>query len=219
MNAREIIDTARQRHPAFTEVRIPTKTLLPALSDIQRRVVSRTIEVDEDAVHTEHQVVLPLADFEAGYALPGFHRVRAVVAGRSDGSTLPLEIIPAGNRNARNTPAAAVWVVGGRLYLPGTAASWSNYTGLAVSIVPVAADFDTATDLATQDSVLDIIARPVLAAELALFMGRRIGKVPDDTAPVRVSELQQEAADAMNEYLHAVRSRGAKTFRIMDVFP
>lgn len=219
--AGNVIDAARDRHTAFDRKVHPNKMLLRHLSQYVKRLHGKIVAIDEDAVRVEiAPVALPLADFAAGVVLPANVRY---VAGASvtyppPSTTAPvaLDLIQSDERNARNTPANAAWVVNGVLYLSGNANRWSAFNALAISVVFVPADL---TDLTETLAVPDA-AEEACTEALALFMARRESQESDGEAKIAIQPFAASASDAERSFLDDVKNNVAgRTFYTQDVYP
>lgn len=211
-----ITDAARDRHAAFDRNRNPAKMVRRFLAAYARELAGKIERVDETAFLTEDSFTLPLADFSAGFVLPAHRYLAGAVATLSNGrGTYPIDIIPWGQRDARNTKLASAWEVNGVLYLNGEASSWSNVDSVAVSYAPILGD------LATEDDTLPLpdTCENALVENVALFMARRGHNDPRLPA-IDVGMFASVAAAAEANFLSDVMNNvSGQHFRVADVWP
>ena len=215
LTAGEVIEEARDRHPAFDSNRNPQKVVRRALSTYVGVLLGKISEIDEQAITVEQVFPLPLAVFAAGIALPANRSVEDVVAVDVQGRRFPIEIIRAGNRSDRNSRVASCWLVNGVLFLNGIAASWSAMSQIAVRYAPAAGL------LATDAAVLPVgdNARSALVEATAFAMARR-GQVKAGEPAIVLSEFASIASKAEEDFLREIgNSLTAQVFRIRDVWP
>jgi hypothetical protein len=172
--AGSVIRLARDYHPTFTREQHPDPVLLRRLSENAKRLHGQVAKVSEDALAVELEESLPLADHEAGVALPACRLVTSVVAWADYASPttrrrLDVRLIPASHNGDLAHPLASCWIVNGTLYLRGPASAWTDFDTLVVRYVAIP------TDLTALTSTLPLPATAdgALAADLALFMAGR----------------------------------------------
>lgn len=214
--AGDVIDEARDRHPAFDRNRNPQKVVRRELSRYVGRLLGKIDLIDEAALSLEVSTALPLAIFANGIVLPANRGVREVVAVDAQGKRYPLDLIPVGQRSDRTTRVASVWIVNGVLYLNGSAATWLGITSVAVSYTPLAGLVLTDADvLGVPDN-----ARSTVVEALALFMARRGHTDKDgDIPPIVFQDFVDQSAKAEREFLEEVGdSLSSQTFRVRDTW-
>jgi hypothetical protein len=216
--AGDVIDSARDRHAEFDPRRQPDKMLLRTLSDYVAHLSGRITAIDPDALRIEESYELPLADFDAGIALPANRYIAEIVAKDPDTAarprSYPVALIGAEQRFARNGPLAAAWQIGDRLYLRGPAETWRFMGSIAVAYVaqPVA--------LATLEDVLALPDSAKLACTeyLALFMARRAGAKANP--PIAIETFASAASGAESALIEDVKNRlTGRVFFTEDVWP
>lgn len=214
--AGDVIDEARDRHPAFDRNRNPQKVVRRELSRYVSRLLGKIDLIDEAALSLEVSTAMPLAIFANGIVLPANRGVREVVAVDAQGKRYPLDLIPVGQRSDRTTRVASVWIVNGVLYLNGSAATWSGITSIAVSYTPLAGPVVADDDvLAVPDNALSACVEA-----LALFMARRGHTDKDgDIPPIVFQDFVDQSAKAEREFLEEVGdSLSSQTFRVRDTW-
>lgn len=215
--AGDVIDEARNAHPAFDKNRNPQKIVRTALSSYVGRLLGKINEIDETGLVLEQTQAMPLAVFANGITLTANRGVREIVAVDAQGKRYPIELIPAGQRNDRQTRVASAWIVNGVLYLNGIAATWNGISQIAISYTPLAGAIAADTDvLAAPDH-----ARAAIVAALALFMARRYHVDKDgDLPPINIDDFKEEARTLELEFLEEVaNSTSSQVFRVRDVWP
>ena len=216
MLAGDVIDEARDRHPAFDKNRNPQKVVRRELSRYVSRLQGKIDLIDEAALVVEQSFPLPLAVFANGITLTANRGVREVVAVGSDGVRHSLDIIPVGQRNDRTTRVGSVWIVNGVLYLNGTAATWGGVASVAVSYTPASGQVVTDADvLGLPDN-----ARTACVEALALFMARR-GQTnkQGDIPMLDLNDFKEALAVAEKEFLDEVGdSLSSQVFRVRDTW-
>lgn len=218
--AREVIDAARDRHPAFDRNRNPDKLVLRFLSSYATELHGKVVKLNETALLTELSVALPLADHEAGIPLPP-HRYVAEIVARLNSSTtddpqvMPVALIPWAHRFDRNRPIWAGWVVKGTLYLRSPASRWQTMNEIAVSLVPTPILSQTLDDpVALPDE-----AGRALIEHTAAFMARRGHSNPALPA-IDLSACVLAATSAEEAYLADVANGVTSVnFQTRDVWP
>jgi hypothetical protein len=217
--AGDVIDAARDRHAAFDRERAPQGVCLRFLSQSARRLHGKIMEIDEDVLRVEQNTVLPLADFSAGIALPANRTIVGVtVQDRSavNPRSFDIDLVPANLRNDRNTPAAAAWQIGNKLYLRGAASDWTQYGSIAVSTVPIP------PLVAKSSDVIDLpdTALEALADAIALQLAKR-GVTPKDgerLPPIVLGAFVASAKSSEDDFLDEIRNRlTGRTFQTRDV--
>jgi hypothetical protein len=212
--AGNVIDAARDRHVAFSREHAPQGVCLRFLSQQVRALLSRVAEIDEDALRVEMNVVMPLADFAAGIALPA-NRAVVAVTGEETGANprnFDLAIVPASHRNDINTPLSAVWQIGNTLYLRGAASDWTNFGSIAVSTIPVPPALLTDKDVLPVDDTAERALADALAVDLA---SRLVGV--EGIPAFDINVLSARASASADSYLDEVRNRASGVFETRDV--
>lgn len=202
--AGSVIDAARDRHVAFSRERAPQGVCLRFLSQAVRHLLGRVAEIDEDLLRVEMNVVLPLADFAAGIALPANRSVVAVTVEETgvNPRSFDIPIVPAALRNDVNTPLAAAWQIGNSLYLRGKANDWTSFGSIAVSTIPVPAEITKSTDELPVEDTAERALADAVALELA---GRMVGV--EGVPPINLAAFAAKAAASEDRYLDDVRNR------------
>lgn len=213
--AGDVIDAARDRHVAFDREWAPQGMMLRFLSQYVRRLHSLIAEIDEDVLRVETNTVLPLADFAAGIALPANRTIVGIVAqetGTNNPRTIDIALVPANLRNDRNTPAAAAFQIGNKVYLRGKASDWTRYGSVAISTVPVIAGVVKSSD------VIDLWTDPLeaLADAVALAVARRGPR--EGAPPITLGSFEKAAASSETAFLDEIRNRlTGRSYQTRDV--
>ncbi len=217
--AGQVIDKARDRHAAFDRKRVPDRMARRFLSDYARQLAGRVEALDPDALRVEMVTNLPLADFDAGIALPaGVRYIADIVAKEPDTvanpRTFPVTLINAAQKNAPNGPLAAAWQIGNTLYLRSPASNWQYMGSIAVAYVP------TPVELADLNAVIGLPDAGELACveRVAEFMARR-GSMDSSAPPVDLTTFASAADRAEAAYIADVANRlTGQTWFTQDVY-
>lgn len=202
--AGDVIEGARDRHRAFAREFAPQGMCLRFLSQYVRELLGKVAALDPDVLRVDTPVVMPLADFAAGIALPANRSVVAISATEtgSNPRTFEVTLVPVALRNDIKTPSAAAWEANGVLYLRGSANDWQNVGSLAIATIPVPAAITTSqTALPLPDT-----AERALIEGLALLLARR-GPPKDGLPPIELSSFAAAKDDAEGAYLKEVMNR------------
>lgn len=214
--AGDVIDEARDLHPAFDKNRNPVKIVRRALSRYVTDLLSKINQIDETALTIEQLTVMPLGVFANGIVLPANRGVQEVGAVDTQGRVLSVDLIPAGQRDQPRKRATA-WIINGVLYLSGVASDWNTVASVSVRYTPAAGQVLTDADvLALPDS-----ARSTVIAALGAFMAKRGQTDKDgDLPPIDVQTFAADAAKAEGDYLAEVANTlTSQVFRVRDVWP
>ncbi|MGH3428480.1 MAG: hypothetical protein ACRDQZ_13085 [Mycobacteriales bacterium] len=207
ITAATVIDEARDRHAAFDRKRIPDRMARRFLSNYAIQLHGRILAIDPDALRVDVVTALPLADFDAGIALPaGVRYIADVVTTEPDTvanpRTVPVTLLPAAQRNAPNGPLAAVWQVGSTVYLRSPATLWRYMGSITIAYVPLP------VELADLNAVLPVpdAAKLACVESVAAFMARR-GSTDSSAPEIDLQEFNQEKTEAEGAYLADVANR------------
>lgn len=205
--AAQAIERARDRHPAFDRQRCPDALALRALSDYVATLHGKIIAIDESAIALEQVTPLPLADFAAGIALPAHRYLHDVSATAADGTPWPVDVIPYATRfDHQRGVGRYAWVIGGVLYLRGTADAWAVFTEARVRYVPVPAELTALADALP----LPDLALGSCAAHLAYTFACR-GHMDPALPEIVLPSFADKAAQTEADYLADVANRRTAT--------
>lgn len=192
--ASDVINRARDSHPAFNEVVGPTPVLLRRLSDKALELHALVVKYEPELLVSTESVSLPLADFNAGHPLTGvmeFPQGGDVIF--RDGTREPFEIVDWALRNDV-VPRWSGWLDGlpesTTLHLIGVAADWTAPSSIELRYVAGQTEISGLADTIA----LPPRARNVLVADLVRLLARRVPR----THPVAIDrrELAGEAVSA-----------------------
>lgn len=193
-NAEDVLQEAREQHPAFDEFRTPDSVLFRHLNRYTDELYRRVVEKNSTHAVSVLEQALPLDPFEDGIALPaGFIHFLGGHVSVVNGITTELRIVP---YRSRFDPSwyAPVYMVGGVVHLCGTTRDWPDGT-IYLHYVPAPALPATGADpVPLPDS-----AQHVLINELAYWMGRR--NLSEDNVPVPVADLHAAWKNSEEEFL------------------
>ncbi len=209
--AQDLIDAARDPHPAFDDRRHPGGVLLRALSRYQRHLASRIVQYNPSVLTQLQETTLPLANFDAGIVLPDFKYPAGVEA------EMPPESSDVENRKhqidliawqARHRWHLGAFIRNNTLYLTGNAQDWVGFTKIRFFYV---AEVEKLTD-GTSVLVLPNAAEPCLVAYLSHVMAIRLVGDPHvprfDAAPFLATwgDLEERLLDEMGRHDQATVS-------------
>lgn len=220
LTAGRVIEAARDAHPAFDRKRSPDKIVLRFLASYQRELAGKVAAIDETLLVTDEIVLISAVDFEAGITLPANRYVAGVTAKdvRSTAASpqfTEVKLIPWAHRHDRNSPLAAAWQYGGKLYLRSPASAWANISEIGISLVAAPGDLDALADVL----VLPDEAEKALRDNTALFLAKR-GHTDPGLPAIPINDFRIDAERSELEYLRDVANRlTANTFRTRDVWP
>lgn len=198
--AGDVVNVARDEHPAFDRQSTPDIVALRALARYQQELLGRIYNAKPDALHVAQEVQLPLEDFAAGIALNDCLQVHgASVYYRSrDYRPEPVMFVDYPHRFIRPGGPAA-YRRADRIFLLGTPADWQDVARVVIDLFPRGPD-----TLGPKDElVLPGQAMAPCVAALAVAMARRLGpeRRPD------LVELRDRLAEAEERYLDQVTGR------------
>jgi hypothetical protein len=198
VTAEEIIEEAREIHPAFTEQQNPDTTLLRFLNRYQDRLRGKVKLRNPSVLAVELEISLPLPDFTKGKALPLYDLLLVGEAHARQDSRADFFIVPYEKRIDPDLWPSG-YVRGQTLYLTAVPDAWSDFTRILLPYVPVAQPL---TDLDSEFS-LPPTARNALVDNLALFMATRTRNAEGMPALDR-DRIRQDAVASEQEFLSRV---------------
>lgn len=223
LTAGEIINHARDLHPALSPANAPAVLAYRQISRHQQELIQE-ITVRQPAFLAEYAVVtLPLADFDAGEdldtAIPsGWLDILEVFTrwSSSDVTGYPTrcQIVPWEQRDMPQ-PFPAVTIASNTLYLLGTAEGWARMASLRITYTA------QPDDIVDDDSVLvvPVDAREALAHGLAAFwLGRLVGNPQYQVDADAVGYREGKAAEEQKKFLTRIWRTGQRqSYRVRDV--
>jgi len=209
----EIIDAARDRHPAFTERMIGDKAAMRFLSQYQRRLVNKILNWNADYIATKQNVSY-LATYlwnSTGYTLPANVQVIGGTVNLTDvtDDNDPLTIVKYSDR-LNPMGRFPAYIKDGILYLCGYSQDWTTVESIDLEYVAIP-DLFTALDdeISLPDNASDL-----LVAKLVLFMASIV--VARKAAKIDKNEFVSELTEAQDDFFLAVagqRQAGAHYVR------
>lgn len=193
--AGDVINDARDLHPAFDDNTHPDAVMLRALNRAQQELFGDTLVRYPSFKAVLQEVALPLDDFTAGIALEVPLFVSDVTR-TSQGEESPLAVLPWDHRFDGNQPYYRCWIDSGVLYLAPPASIWTTVDQINIRFASEPTDLVALEDtLAMPDS-----ARSALVNALAQVMAGR-GTQRQDIQPPSVAYYSQIASDSREKYL------------------
>lgn len=195
--ASEIITRARDVAPEHTLQSTPDAVALRALEGMARRLRAETRKFDPQQLSTDVTISLPLATFANGHTFST--RPEEILHGLcvyDDGEVTEFDLISVRSRE-QVRPRWSGWLEDDTLFLAGKESHWSGFSSIVLKVIEPQADLTAmSTSIVLEDTAID-----PLAAELALFMARRVRpKMP-------VSELERAFSNALDRYLDGLATR------------
>lgn len=194
--AQELIDESREQHPSFDPDRTPEKVLFNQINRYTRELYARVVEKNDQLYTDVHSEPMPLADFDAGFALPADY-MKLLGAEVIDDCDLKHRMRFVSHRNrwspGVHTPA---YILGSTVHLVGYEGDWLRAASIELFYIP-----EPTLAVAYDDNVnLPEAARTVMVANLAYWMGRR-QSAGYEGAPVPVADFYQYWRDLEVEFL------------------
>lgn len=222
MTPEEIIRSARELDPSFTESRHPLRVAINRLSRLQRRLVAEWVKTDKDAYVESFEVSFPLVDFEAGVELlvgeSDLEPIRMTAVfdpldlyQRGDERASDLELIGGRDRN-RGASNRSAYLRGHFLFFTGREQLWKGVERVVLHYTPTPADIEALDEVL----LLPTTAEDVLVTALGAFFATRSN---DQELARPRREYQVEAADAEALWVSELkRRRGAISSRTRGVW-
>lgn len=213
LTAGAVIDAARNKHSAFNERDHPGKALRVELGRLERTLLQRAIERNQDYVAAVQSTPLPLSVFANGITLPAHLAVHDAELKGVNNATREVELAP---WHARNDPRQLYTASqrGQVLYLLGTADQWNGWVSIDVTYTPR----PTAPASAAAVLTVDELAEDALVTGLAAFMAGR-GSRDSEDIKVDVRHFEGMFSQAVMDFELAVGGlRAGDTFRTREVW-
>lgn len=215
--AGDVIDAARDRHAAFDRQRHPNKGALRYLSGYVKALRGKIMAIDPAMVRVELPVVLPLANHDAGIALPAGTLLVDEVAGtflKQPQPPWPIPIIDITARFAPNAPTGAAWQQGSTLFLRGPDTLWRDFASVTLYLVATPL---TLTELDDPLAIPDAAELACTEACALFFAGREVQEASE--SKISLQKFVGTAAGAESDYLDTVKAGLAgKVFVTQDVW-
>lgn len=174
--AADVVNTARDEHPAFDRTSTPDIVALRALARYQQELLGRIFDEKPDAVHLAQEVELPLDDFAAGIALDDCLQVHGASVYYRSPDRPPEAVTFVGYpQRFAHLGGRAAYRQADRIFLLGTPEDWRDVEKIVIDLFPRGPD-----SLGPKDPlVLPGQAMAPCAAAVALLMARRAEVVSD----------------------------------------
>lgn len=206
--AKDIIEQARDFHPAFLNNDHSDKMLLGVLSRLQRQLYEQVVKLNEEALAENYTLaiadILAAEDTQGGVVLPDHYLVISALLRYSTGTMAPVEFVDYRAEEAE-FPAAAL--IGQELF-PFPSIRWedTNIEDMLIRYVPVPAKLTALTS----ELSLPVQAEDALVMGLVLFMATRanvMGELPSilEQAQASVTSFVDMLTDQDTTTLWTVR--------------
>lgn len=198
----DVIEEARDEHPAFTESQTPDRPLLRRINRTARRLFQRTLDIEPTLVSATETITVSSFDFSTGHPLPDYERIIGgdmKQVGEAEPLRDPFKIIPWGQRH-RGGARRAGYLRDETLFLQGNSEDWDDIEKIELFYVPVRTELTSESD----NPNLPDRAQSPLAMDAAAFMARR--GIDGQPLPV-YPDMKQEADQEELSYLRWVAQR------------
>lgn len=193
--ASDVIEDARDLHPAFDDNTHPDGVLLRALNRLQMQLMGRALERYPSLYSDTETIALPLTDFALGVSLTQPFFVDDLVGVRAGCTDTPIPIIPYEHRSDAQ-PHLFAYLVNRFLFLGRKASAWNGLDSLTIRYTTTLPQLATLED----ELVIPDEARTALSLALAEVMAAR-GTQREDITPPDVSYFLGKAANAADLWL------------------
>jgi hypothetical protein len=211
--AGDIIDEARNKHPAFNLRDHPDRALRMELGRLEHSLIQRGIQRNPDYLATIQTVALPLAIFANGVTLDPNTAVHYAAIFSANGVEREVDIVPWAQRNDPRRLFTAT-VLNGVLFLLGSELDWQGWTSLNITITPM----PTAPAVNSDPLTIDDLGADTLTAGLALFMAKRGPRDPQLPVP-SIAEFRKDYDAAVSDFEISVGNlRAGQVFRTREVW-
>lgn len=168
----DVIDEARDFHPAFTERQTPTSAAVRAFDRAEAALYAAILKRDRYILMDTETISFPLADFSAGYSPTATVQTPlggdVYFNGSDPESHVPLTFINWGERYSPHCRWPA-WLEGSVIHFAGASSDWISVDHVVLAYIPARTVVTSRGD----NSGLPDEARPVMAEKLAMFMAAR----------------------------------------------
>lgn len=196
--AQDVIEAARDFHPAFTPNDFSDKMLLRQLYRLERSLFEAVVKVDEEALAENRAIPAALVraalKTENGVSLPEHYLLLSAKVRYADGEPIPVEFVTyKGGVIHGGFPLMSV--VGQRLH-PVEHDEWGNIKDVLVRYVPLPEKLTTLD----QELTIPEAAEDALIFSLVSFMATRgnfLSQLPG--LPAQVQAAQQNFIDGLNQ--------------------
>ncbi len=213
--AGDVIDRARDMHPAFTNAQTPQGTALRLLNGCRRTLYNAATRAHRAAFIVTTEYPLTGADVLSGLTLDPSSYLENVRMKVYD-DTLTLTLL----ENAKETAGPYIpryGVVRGQRFTalelyPRDTALWADTSMILVDSLPILPEL-----VALEDEIgMEVDADQALEAMLAVAMGLR-GPFTTGLPPIPLGDFRNDAREATESYMrHLAEQRRDKSFQVSD---
>lgn len=218
----DVLQVARDLHPALSETNAPSDLGFRVVGRLQRLMYDAVVDRIPAYLSQVFTVAMPLADFEAGITLSdylpnGWKDLMEGFCHYGDQPTTKqfrMKSVPWGQRDMPQ-PFPAYTFRNDIVYLLGSADDWSQVDTLSFYYTGIPEDPEDAEDVLS----VPIDARDALAAKVAAFYaGRLMGQPQWNMDQTQVQKLEMEAQAAWDAWLSRITRLGQRQrYRVRDV--
>lgn len=204
LDAATVIDQARGLDSSFTPRVHPDRVLYEFLTTYQQELVGEMLDREPEAISSEIEISLPLADFDAGVDLessPGVavevERIHDFSLWDGSGNEYNLWLIPFQQRFTAADRWPTAWLRGTTLFLNGAEAEYQGFTKITFTYAPTPGTLDADNTTMVLPTTAGRVVRLALGAEMC----RRKPELCERRT------LPQEWVDAEDRFLHKIENR------------
>lgn len=198
----DVIEAAREVHPAFDERQTPDRTLLRALNRKYRTLFQLTFDIEPTLVASTETITISGFDFSNGHPIPAYERIIGgdmKISGEADPRRHDFELVPWGQRHRASVDRGG-YILEETLYLQGTENDWDDVEKIELLYIPELTELSAESD---QPNLPDRAQSP-LELHGAMFMARR--GVDGQPLPI-YPDLRQEVREETRLYQQWVAQR------------
>lgn len=183
----DVLNFARDLHPAHDRSRTPDRVAIRLLSTIERDLAAEVAQVNPDYLLSTATISSPISAGESSpQTIPAFHHVRGGTVKFDDDelNNRGLELVT-WERRYRVLPNYQAYLRGGSLYFTGIDEDWDAVTSVDVYYTPIPPVLSETATALTASMTLTDQARGVCQWMLAQHMAVRAAAHPDTPAASR----------------------------------
>lgn len=217
----DVIEFARDLHPAHDKTRIPDRVAIRLLTTIERDLAAEIAQVNPDYLLSAVTIAGPItAGEDTPQTIPAFHHIRGgTVVFTDDGlNNRALQLVEWVRRYSEPINYAA-YLRGGSLYFVGEDEDWGDVDSVVVYYTPIPTALPETQSALTATMTLTDQARGVCQWMLAEHMAVRAAAHPDtpDAARPDVTYFAARSREAQDKFrLMVAQQRRNRTMIVGD---
>lgn len=211
LTSAQLIDDARNKHPAFNDRDHPDKGLLREIARLERVLLTRAAGRNPDYKAAVQVIALPAV----AAALNAHISVHSAQLVGPNNVTEWVDIIPWHAQNG-SRPLRCVTVRDGTIYLVGDASLYTDWTSLEVTITPAPTAIPLSRTGLAQALTIGDEAEQAIVSGLVVHMAGR-GTTDKSLPPIPFAQFTRDHQVAINDFELAVGSlRAGEVFRTVE---